>query len=623
MKTISSLLAVSVALLIPSHADAQTPPVGEEPAPPPKTFLSIPLSYANDPKLEERIDEIIEEYRANIRDEIPSKATRPPSVKKSASDLLWWMGDVKKPLGQGSGRPITLEEMYLRALKYSTQIKVFSDIPLIRETGIQEAKGQFDTRSFVRSAFERLNDPVGSLLQTGEAGGRFLQSQWTNEVGVAKRLPTGTDVRLSQEFGTLTNNSAFLTPDPQGNSRLKLSIIQPLLNGAGIAYNTAVLEIAKIDTRSAFQEQIRQSESHLLEICRAYWALYFARVGLLERRRYLDESIQIESELGARQDVDTVAAQLLRARSAVAFRKSDLVRAMREIANAQDRLRSLVNDPDLAARTLEELIPIDNPLRSPYPVNYVEVSRKALAQRPEILQGIEAIRAAGIRQKVTRNELLPAVNLLLEGYVAGLQSDYNFPGAWSNQFNQGGPGFLVGVSIEFPWENNGAKARHTRSSLELRQQFNQFQTTIDTVLLEVKVSARDIDTSWRDYAAKLEAVTAGRADLDQLTSRREIDSAPLPGSPEDDSQTGSEYLDRLLDSQSRLQLAEMQLAESIIVYQVAIVGLERATGNLLQSENISIVRGKDENGLPILELQKPGEVASEGKEIKTRKAQRR
>ena len=103
MKTISSLLAVSVALLIPSHAGAQTPPVGEEPAPPPKTFLSIPLSYANDPKLEERIDEIIEEYRANIRDEIPSKATRPPSVKKSASDLLWWMGDVKKPLGSWLG----------------------------------------------------------------------------------------------------------------------------------------------------------------------------------------------------------------------------------------------------------------------------------------------------------------------------------------------------------------------------------------------------------------------------------------------------------------------------------------------------------------------------------------
>ena len=143
------------------------------------------------------------------------------------------------------------------------------------------------------------------------------------------------------------------------------------------------------------------------------------------------------------------------------------------------------------------------------------------------------------------------------------------------------------------------------------------------MLLEVKVSARDIDTSWRDYAAKLEAVTAGRADLDQLTSRREIDSAPLPGSPEDESQTGSEYLDRLLDSQSRLQLAEMQLAESIIVYQVAIVGLERATGNLLQRENISIVRGKDENGLPILELQKPGEVASEGKEIKARKSRRR
>jgi len=591
----------------------------EEGSPPPRSFLGIPLTYADDPEIEARIDGVLDAYRQSIRGaELNQKPA--PGADPEEGKLLWWQGEASKSLGGGKTRSITLEEMYLRALEHSTQIKVFSDVPLIRETSIQEAKGAFDTRTFVESVFDYTNDPIGSLLETGDAQGRFIQREWGNEFGVAKKLAPGTDVRFSQELGSINNNSQFLTPNPQGDSRLKLSIVQPLLNGAGVAYNTALLELARIDTRSAFQEQLRQSESHLLEITRAYWALYFARVRYVQQLRYLDEAEQVETELKARQDVDAIAAQLVRARSAVAFRKSDLIRSVREVANAQDRLRSLVNDPELAVAGREELIPSDSLLRDAYPVDYEYVSRKALTQRPEILQGVEAIRAASVREKVAKNEILPAVNLLLEGYVAGIEGDYNVASAWANQFNRGGPGFSVGISIEFPWENNAAKARLERRRLELRQQFNQLKTTVDTVLLEVKVSAREVETAWRDYGAKLEAVAAASADLEQLSARREVDAVEsLPGNSVQEQQTRSEFLDRLLNAQTRLEIAEQQLVESSTIYQVAIVGLERAMGNLLQAERISVVRKTDENGLPILELLQNG--GSDGKTIEVRKAE--
>ena len=597
MKRALSLLVLSAAFSAAIAQETETTP---------KKFLGIPLSYGNDPEVEGRIDAIIEKYRASIKGPSGDALDPTPLTPAQSKDFLWWQKEVGKPIDSKDGRPVTLEEMFLRALKNSTQIKVFSDVPLIRETGIQEAKGQFDTRAFVASAYDYTNDPVGSLLETGSADGRFTQSQWTNEFGVAKKLVTGADVRLSQEFGTLTDNSEFLTPDPQGNSRLKLSVIQPLVNGAGVAYNTALIEIARLDTRSAYLEQIRQSESHLLEVCRSYWALFLARVGLIQKRHYLDGAVRVEAELNGRSDVDAIASQLVRARSAVAFRKSDLIRSVREVANAQDRLLSLVNDPDLAAWNSGEIIPIDPLLNSGYPIDYEKFSRKALAQRSEVLQGIQGIRAASIREKMSRNQILPVVNLLLEGYVAGIEPENNFATAWSNQFDEGAPGFKVGIRVELPIENNAAKAKLERRRLEMRQLFNQFQTTVDTVLLEVKVSTRELETAWKDFQANLESVAAAAADLNQLKARQELDAVAGTGETFEQKQSQSEYLDRVLDSQSRLQIAEMQLAMSATVCQVAVVGLERAMGNLLKTENITVARATAADGLPVLELQKNG-----------------
>jgi len=69
----------------------------------------------------------------------------------------------------------------------------------------------------------------------------------------------------------------------------------------------------------------------------------------------------------------------------------------------------------------------------------------------------------------------------------------------------------------------------------------------------------------------------------------------------------SNYLNDILDTQDRRSQAEETFALAVADYQVALVNLERAKGNLLDYEGIAVVRSTDKKKLPRLRLEKSGE----------------
>ncbi|HYR57216.1 MAG TPA: TolC family protein [Chthoniobacteraceae bacterium] len=512
----------------------------------------------------------------------------------------WWIRGQRNTIGEtNAAQSVTMDDLYVRALRHSSQIRVFSDLPLIRETGIQEAKGAFDTNAFVQGKFDHANDPVGSTLTTGGAS-RFIQDEWTFEAGAKKKFITGTEITVSQQLSRTDNNSIFFVPNPQSKATLALSVVQPLLKGAGIGYNRSVMQIAKLDSDIAMQEFIRQSESHLLEITRTYWALYAARVTYLQKARLVDDTARVTDELRARQKMDAGKSQLFRAESALASRRSDLVRSEAAVRNAQDRLRALTNDPELLASASSELIPRDRLVLSSAPFDAAAAARAALETRPEINQAFLQLRAATIREKMQRNELLPELNLVLQGTLGGL--DEHFSDVYARQYDTGAPGYGAGIVFSIPLENNIARARLNRRRLELRQQIDQLRTTIETVLLEVKISAREVATGYRETQAKYAAVKAFTEDLETLQARRALQAIG-------EETLMASYLSTLLDSQDRRANAEEEFIRAAANYQIAIVNLERAKGKLLAYSDVNVVRKKDEHGLPRLYLEKGGREA--------------
>ena len=68
-----------------------------------------------------------------------------PSIPISGQDLslevdAWWLDQSLQSLrADATTLPVTLESLLVRAVTHSSQIKVFSDLPLIRRTAITEA----------------------------------------------------------------------------------------------------------------------------------------------------------------------------------------------------------------------------------------------------------------------------------------------------------------------------------------------------------------------------------------------------------------------------------------------------------------------------------------------------
>jgi len=510
---------------------------------------------------------------------------------------------IQNGLGEGAvPMNYELEDLYVRALQHSSQIRVFSDVPLIRETGKQEAAGDFDTHAYVETSYDKTDVPAGTTLTTG--GPDYLrQTDASVEAGLTKKTITGTEVTASEKVDHVESNSLYFLPDPQNTATLTLKVVQPLLKGAGIAYNSATMRVADIDSQVAREEFIRQAESHLLEINKAYWSLYLARGLYFSRKQLVDETAGIVKELDARTDVDAVKRQQLRANAALAERKANLVRSEAAIHNAQDRLVALINDPQMEQQINLEIIPKDDPTLIEMPANLRDAAEAALKERPEIAQGFYQLKAAAIREQMQRNELLPTLNLILSGTMSGLSGGDEDETAWGNQYEKDGPGYEGGVRVDVPLENNEAEARLERRKLELRQEFDQLQTTIETVLLEVKVSVRELQTAYRDLQAKYSTYQAAKEEVDDLQARKDYMLGPQEVA-------APTYFEYVLDSQDRLLKANDDFLESLSTYNVAITNLQKSQGTLLSYEKVEIHRSIDAHGLPVMNLEKTDAVAS-------------
>lgn len=579
---------------VSAHVEEGEPTLEERGNDPVERYPSIPgyltIKNSSQKDIEALIERIYDAYEVRIGKMDPPDLRQSrmmaigsipngfPAIWKSSVDNVVWAD--QRTVNH------SIEEIYRRTLQYSNQIKVFSDLPLIRETGMQEADGEFDIKSFIEARSIRLNEPIGSTLTTGNASRRFIENEDYIEGGIKKKFFTGAEATLSNRFSTLSNNSSFLVPQNQGSSEMVLSVVQPLLEGGGYHYNQSKIKLAKYDASSASAEFVRQLQSHLVEVNRAYWALYYARSYYLLSRDLVGSTSGILGQLEQRSDLDALQSELLRARASLATRKSVLNRAEMAIRNAEERLRILVNDPDHDIGSNTEIIPVTPPIMSRFVDDVRTVAKQALRNRPEIQQGFDELRAAIVRRDMQKNEKRPSLNLVAELMLGDIEPGDASGRAFNDQFGDG-TGYMVGFSFEQPWDNDVDRAQLLRSEFELRQKSNQLRATIDLVLLEALVTYRELITAYRDMQGRYSALSASREETRQLSERLEVDTE------EEGGRTTASQLQLILDSMDRRQTAEELFLDSVVAYNASFAALERAKGTLLRSENVNIERVLD------------------------------
>ncbi|MDF1753939.1 MAG: TolC family protein [Verrucomicrobiales bacterium] len=553
-------------------------------------FCPLPLVEKSiaEQNVEWLVSEVAKEYSKNLG-EINDDATLRslPSVPGNMS-ANWSSRMYQRVWREHGAIRRTIRDTYGEALRHSHQIKSFAEIPVIRETGVQEAYGQFDMIAFIDGRYTHTDEPTSSTLTTGsqDPRARFEQDLKEGEYGVRKKLKTGTEVSISNRLSTLNNNSQFLNPNPQSGSEVILSISHPLLKGGGYHYNTAGIKIAMLDSKMGVTEYVRQLEQYLLEISRTYWGVYLARANFVQKSLAVAQTSRIVSQLEERATVDPEAnaSELLRARSSVAQRNAALVRAEMSIRLAEDRLRTLVSGPDFALGKSTEIIPCSRPILAAPREDVREVARAAISNRPELLEAFYQTQAAGIRRDLSKNELLPTLNLVLEGTQAGLGNAREVGSAWSDQWNHGA-GALAGFTFEVPLGRNYAKARYERRRHELRQQLYNVKTTIDNIALEAIVAYRELQTAYRDMQGKYQAALATREEVKELENRLNIDA---------NGNSVGYQLQLILDALDRNLAAEEAFLVSVVTYNVAFTSLDKARGSLLKRHDVGVFRTNED-----------------------------
>jgi outer membrane protein len=504
---------------------------------------------------------------ANIDTAAPAKVevVKPSTVPAGFIDPL---------TKSGQRVTVSLEDCVRRALANNLGIQIAGFGPPIAHTAVTEAKAIFDPSFFLNSAVTRFKEQSPNVFLGSNTA---IENQWTLTAGLQGKLITGASVQLSQTWTyTKANNDFLASPNPQYNNGLRLAVTQPLLRGAGIEVNKSPIVLARLDEKISVEDFKLAVMNTILQVESAYWDLVVAETQV----RAIDEALTAAREnlrIAQRRFEEGKDTRLIvsLANSAVTARQADLVSARLRLAQTSDRLKRMINDPDLPLVQPVVLAAKEQPLSEPIPVGTSMLQQSvavALQSRPEIVQAESRLAQAGLMERVAKNGQLPQLDLVAAYGLTGLDS--NLGGAFDNQFSTNFYNWSVGINFNVPIGNRGPQAAHLRASLLRDQSIRSREDIRQQVMLDVAEAIRNL-------ASAEESILASRAarEAAEQTVRDE----------ESFVNAGAALLKNLLDAQSDLATARVREAQAQAAYMVGLAALERAKGTLLDYNNIQVV----------------------------------
>ena len=543
------------------------------------------LDESTDARLQADLETLVRQEVA--RRALPAAATpleAPHFTNDQIAALTWWTTKT------GSA-PLLLADLLTQTIASSLQIGVFSELPAIRQTSVDEAEGRYAPEVFAEGRYAYRNEPTTSLFQTRGAA-RLNEKDTQIEFGIRDRLRTGAQVSLSERFTNLDTNFIDYIPPQQARSRTVLGITQPLLREGGTAYNSAITRIARLETDVAASEFARQAESHLLEVVRSYWTLYLARAALAQQLRASAAVDALVDRIDKRASFDGLALQASRARAVAAERHAGLIRSESAVRNAESRLRALVNAPGMSG----PIAAGEEPVTVFHPVGPRSLAETALTLRPEIKQGLIAYRSALLREGMAANERLPQLDLIGEVSINGRRGNFDFGGGFSDA-TKAPVSYSGGLRLSIPLGDDERKARYARRRIESNQSALQLRATVETVLLEATVAENEYRVAYAEMMRRAEALQFARDDQ-RVLGERYASGIGANGGGSAGVTDGLVYLDRLLDSQTRVADIERELVEAQATFQVAGAAVARARGSLLADLGFAVTASRGGDGLP-------------------------
>lgn len=460
--------------------------------------------------------------------------------------------------------PLTLEGAIQRMLANNYTIEVFHYNPAIETARVVEAQAAFDAIFAASITKNNVDRPTASELLATDLDQMILTA------GVRQLLPTGALVSGTYSLRRTKQAFAFQIINPEYFSALALELRQPLLRNFGIDYNRSLIVLAKNDRQISTLEFRRQVRDKLRQVEELYWRLLQARRDVMITAHLIADFEAIYEYLQARQAFDVTPVQIAATKADLEQARADFVVRLDSVFDAQDRLIAVMNDPEINLADRTELIPEDSPILEPMVVDRLAEVQTALDHRSEVRQQTLRVANAKVALGRAKSAELPRFDLTFRVTYDGLagNADRSFDELSRRKFIE----YFVGVELETPVGNRGPRAARRRAELTHAQARSQLKQVFEDVILDVNLAVRQLETSYDQIGPSLESADARQREVESIVARAE--------------RKDFNTLINELSARQRLANIRRSMLNAVVEYNIAIVDLERATGTLLEYNNV-------------------------------------
>ncbi len=431
------------------------------------------------------------------------------------------------------------------------------------------------------------NRPSSGILSGADVE---KQGSDTFNVGLSQQIALGGTLNVSLQNSRSTSNSAFTTINPALYSTLTLSISQPLLKNFGTLATKKDIYIATNEYRKN-DLGLKQALINLVyQVEEAYWNLVYAHQNLDAKKKSLLRARDLLSQNEKKVRVGAAARiDILEAKAEVASYESQLLEAEKNILNAEEQLKKILN----ISQSAEILVPTDSPQVRTMSLDFNAFLQQALENRPDILQARIELESHDIRVKYARNQTLPDLQLTASYYTTGRGGDQFIFAPDSSPFDLNRPvigviskdvmdaleevvsnlyrNYSIGLTLSIPLGLSGEKARLAQARIDLRRALLNLQNVENTIFSELKLALKEME-------ANRKLVESNQIALELQEQKLKAEEKKLS--------VGMSTNYQVLNYQRDYANAQAQALQSIINYNLTLARINRIIARTLEEHDI-------------------------------------
>jgi outer membrane protein len=440
-----------------------------------------------------------------------------------------------------------------------------------------------------------LTTPQTSAFLTGTNS--LIQRQNIGNFGIQKGFLTGTTVSLGLNNSSVTSNNPRNDFNPATNSSLALSISQHLLQGYGRSLNGRQIRIARNNREVSDLTFKLQVETTVAAVMELYWDLVSFNQAAQVGRDALAVSQHLLEDNRKQVEVGTLAQiEVVRAEAEIASREQTLVVAQTRVLQQETILKTALSRNGVASPAIASahIITTDR-IQVPdvEPITPIQdMTSMALSARPELAQSRIQLSNQQLTIKGSKNGLLPTLDVVASMSNGALAGDVNplpaLPGSphsntaffiggygtvLSQLFARNFPNYAVGINLNVPLRNRAAQAQLASDELTYRQQELGLQRLENQVRVDVQNGMIGVSQARAQYIAAQKAQVLQAQTLDAETKKLSL---------------GASTIYNQILAERDLVTAQSNLVAAEAAYARARVELDRATGQILYNNNVSL-----------------------------------